>query len=129
METTLPLYEPDVLDVRCRSRSVFDVVGDKWTPLVVYALRHGGRRYNQLRRDVGGVSAKMLSQSLRRLERDGLVRREVYPSVPPEVEYSLTPLGLTLLAPLGALVRWAEGHYLEVEAHREQADRRPSEHE
>ncbi|BDP43813.1 HxlR family transcriptional regulator (plasmid) [Deinococcus aetherius] len=118
METTLPLYEPDVLNVNCRSRLAFDVVSDKWTPLVVYALRRGGRRYNQLRRDVGGVSAKMLSQSLRRLEADGLVERRVTPAVPPEVEYRLTPLGSTLLTPISVLVAWAEDHYLDVERHR-----------
>jgi DNA-binding HxlR family transcriptional regulator len=86
-----------VLDPGCASRRLFEAVSGKWSPLVVMTLKDGGKkRHGELRRELGGVSQKMLIQTLRQLETNGLVEREVYPVVPPKVEYSLTPLGLSL---------------------------------
>jgi DNA-binding HxlR family transcriptional regulator len=100
----------DLLNPGCASREVLERVGDKWTALVIRALADGTHRYGDLQRRVGGVSQKMLTQTLRALECDGLVARRVYPVVPPRVEYSLTPLGRTLIEPLDAICRWAERH-------------------
>lgn len=87
---------------------------DRWTTTVVKALAQGIHRYGALHREVGGISQKMLTQTLRSLERDGLVERTVYPVVPPMVEYALTPLGATLIEPLAAIARWAEQHFDEI---------------
>ncbi len=116
--------EPNVLSPHCPTRLVLDLIADKWTTLVIYLLAQGTRRYGELQREVGGISQKMLTQTLRQLEEDGLVRRVVYPEVPPRTEYSLTELGLTLREPLGALCQWAVAHYHEVEKARKAADRR-----
>jgi DNA-binding HxlR family transcriptional regulator len=104
----------DVLDPSCPSRQVLERVGEKWTALVIQVLADGTHRYSDLQRRVGGVSQKMLTQTLRGLERDGLIARRVYPVVPPRVEYSLTPLGRTLIEPLDAICRWAERHLPEM---------------
>jgi DNA-binding HxlR family transcriptional regulator len=116
--------EPNVLSPQCPTRLVLDLIADKWTTLVIYLLSKGTRRYGELQREVGGISQKMLTQTLRRLEEDGLVRRVVYPEVPPRTEYSLTELGLTLREPLGALCQWAVAHYHEVEKARRAQERR-----
>jgi DNA-binding HxlR family transcriptional regulator len=92
------------------SHLLLDLLKDKWTIPVVHALARGTRRFGELHREIGGVSQKMLTQCLRDLERHGLVDRKVYPVVPPKVEYSLTPLGLTLNEPLAGLCRWTERH-------------------
>jgi len=110
---------PNVLDPNCGSRRVLDLVADRWTVLVVYALGHETRRYGELQRVIGGISQKMLTQTLRRLERDGLVERTVYPVVPPRVEYNMTPLGHSLLDTLGSLCAWAEEHWAELAENRE----------
>lgn len=109
----------DVLSPHCASRKVLDLVADKWAVIVIYVLSRGTRRFGALQREVGGVSQKVLTQTLRGLERDGLVERKVYPVVPPRVEYSLSPLGETLVEPLSALCRWAEEHLWEVERARQ----------
>ena len=101
-----------------RSRCALELIADKWAVLIVYALSRGIMRHNQLHREIEGISQKMLTKTLRRLERDGLVRHEVYPVVPPRVEYSLTPLGETLMRILAELCAWAEEHIEEVEAAR-----------
>ena len=98
----------------CPSRQVLDRIADKWTALVIEALSGGTLRYSELQRRIGGVSQKMLTQTLRSLERDGLIQRKVYPVVPPMVEYSLTKLGSTLHEPLEAICRWAESHLPEL---------------
>jgi DNA-binding HxlR family transcriptional regulator len=103
---------------------VLDLIANRWTALVIYALAGGTQRYSALQRKIGGVSQKMLTQTLRKLERDGLVERRVYPVVPPKVEYSLTPLGRTLTGPLRAICRWAEGHLPELERARTLANSR-----
>lgn len=94
----------------CPTRMVLDRIADKWTVLVLGLLMEGPVRFNQLRRRIDGISQKMLSQTLKSLERDGLVHRHASPTVPVTVEYSMTPLGGTLAATLEGLRRWAETH-------------------
>ena len=106
----------DVLDENCSSRQAVELIGNKWTILVIFALAKGTKRYNEIHRMIVGVSQKMLTQTLRKLEDNGLVHREVYPVIPPKVEYSLTPLGKTLLDPIFAIKRWAETYIDEVAA-------------
>jgi len=114
---------PAIPTPNCATRKVLDLIADEWTVFVVYALADGTRRYSQLQREVHGISQKMLTQTLRNMERDGMVERKVYPVVPPMVEYSLTELGQTLIEPLSAIGRWAEEHLGEVEQARAQYDR------
>ena len=97
---------------------MLDIIADKWTVLIIGALSNGTRRFQQLRREVDGVTQKMLTQTLRALERDGLVGRRIYATVPPRVEYSLTRLGHTITGPLWAVREWAETHVEEIEASR-----------
>lgn len=102
---------------------MLDRIGDKWTVLVLGELaKHGACRFSELRKRLSGVSEKMLTQTLRAVERDGLVVRTVYPAVPVRVEYALTPLGQTLREPLKALTEWSVQHIAEVLAAREQYD-------
>ena len=115
---------PNVLSAQCPTRMVLDLIADKWTTLVIYLLSQGTKRYGELQREIGGISQKMLTQTLRKLEQDGLVRRTVFPEVPPRTEYALTELGATLKEPLGALCQWAMGHLAEVEKARQNAARR-----
>jgi DNA-binding HxlR family transcriptional regulator len=110
---------PNVLDKNCESRQALELISDKWTALIVYALVDGPRRHGDLRRTIDGISQKMLTQTLRRMEAEGLVDRDVLDRVPPHVEYSLTPLGRTLEQPLGAICEWAMGHLDELRAARE----------
>lgn len=104
----------DVYSAPCPSRAALDRIADKWTALIVGSLSTGTKRFSELRAAIEGISEKMLTQTLRSLERDGLVSRTVHPSVPPKVEYQLTELGLTLDAPLTAVRDWAERHINEV---------------
>jgi DNA-binding HxlR family transcriptional regulator len=101
-------HEFDVLDRHCAARRALDLIADKWTVLVLYALAPGPRRHMELRRAVDGITQKMLTQTLRKLEAGGIVHREAFAEVPPRVEYRLTELGLSLLEPLAALCAWAE---------------------
>ena len=101
-----------------RTREVLELITDKWVINVIYALSDGTKRYSQLEREVAVVSQKMLTQTLRRLERDGLIDRRVYPVVPPRVEYSLTPLGQSLVEPLTSLRDWALAHRDQVDSAR-----------
>jgi len=110
-----------VLKPQCPSRIVLDRIADKWTALIIHVLANGTQRYAALQREIGGISQKMLTQTLRSLERDGLVLRKVHPVVPPKVEYSLTRLGRTLIEPLHALCRWSEKHLAELQANRARA--------
>ena len=89
------------------TRQILDRIGDKWSLYIIATLNDGSRRFNELKREIEGISQRMLTLSLRGLERDGLVTRTVFPTIPPRVDYALTPLGATLLAVM-ALVRWAE---------------------
>ncbi len=113
----------DAFDPDCPSRIVLDRIGDKWTVLVISALDGGTLRFTELRERVGMVTPKVLTQTLRALERDGLVRRRVYAEVPPRVEYSLTRLGRSLREPIAAIQDWAETHVGAVLSSRERADR------
>lgn len=112
---------PSVMYAQCPSRLVLDRIADKWTALVIQVLARGTMRYAQLQREIGGISQKMLTQTLRSLERDGLVQRTVHPVVPPKVEYALTRLGRTLIEPLQALCKWSEKHLPELQANRARA--------
>jgi DNA-binding HxlR family transcriptional regulator len=112
----------NVLDPDCPSRLVLDRVAEKWTGLVVLALSDGTLRFGELRERIGGVAPKVLTQTLRNLERDGLVTRTVHAEVPPRVEYTLTPLGVSLREPLMAVQEWAEANVSRVLANRERAD-------
>jgi DNA-binding HxlR family transcriptional regulator len=114
----------DVLNAHCPSRQVLDRIANKWTALVIHALVDGRQRNSQLLRRIGGISQKMLTQTLRDLERDGFVERTVHPVVPPHVEYRLTPLGQSLTAPLEAICRWAERHLPKMLAARAHSDKR-----
>jgi DNA-binding HxlR family transcriptional regulator len=112
-----PAY--NVYAAGCPTRQALDRIADKWTALVVGLLAERPHRFGELRRAVDGISQKMLTQTLRSLERDGLVDRRAYPTVPVTVEYSLTPLGMTLTEPLAAIRAWAEEHIEAVLAARE----------
>ncbi len=96
-------YDPEI----CPVRHVLDGIGDKWTILVLTVLKSQSRRFSELKREIGDISQRMLTQTLRKLERDGLVLREVTPSIPPRVDYSLTELGTSLTAQLQPLAEWA----------------------
>jgi DNA-binding HxlR family transcriptional regulator len=106
----------------CPTRKVLDRVADKWAVLVLGLLVEGPIRFNQLRRAVEGISQKMLSQTLKSLERDGLVSRKAFATVPVTVEYAITPLGQTLATTLDALRVWAETHMEEVTANQQRYD-------
>jgi DNA-binding HxlR family transcriptional regulator len=114
---------PCVLTAGCPSRDILSRIGDKWTALIIHCLAGRTLRYNELQRTVAGISQKMLTQTLRALEEDGLITRKVYPVIPPMVEYSLTPLGRTLVIPLQAICYWAEHHLPRIEACRKERRR------
>lgn len=100
----------NVYNDTCPARLVLDHLGDKWALLVLVLLRAGPTRFNAIRRDIGGISQKVLSQVLKRLERDGMVTRTAFPTVPVTVEYALTDIGRTLEARVGPVLHWAEEH-------------------
>ncbi|WP_108249218.1 winged helix-turn-helix transcriptional regulator [Planctomonas deserti] len=110
----MPEPEWDPYNRDCPTRAMLDRIGDRWTVLVVGALASGPLRFGQLATRVDGVSQKMLTQTLRGLERDGLVTRTVFPQIPPRVEYELTETGRTLQEPLNALEEWASAHMADV---------------
>ena len=116
--------EYDAFLSACPSRQVLDQISNKWVTLVLSALSDGELRYSGLARRIAGVSQKMLTQTLRELERDGLVDRRVTPSVPVRVDYSLTPLGESLMTIVQQLKSWSEQHMPEVETARETYDDR-----
>lgn len=111
-------------DAECgATREILNRVGDKWSVLVVVLLGEGPQRFNHLRRTIAGISQRMLTATVRGLERDGLVKRTVRPTNPPQVEYSLTRLGRSLLEPVKVLAVWAQGHRAEVYRAREAFER------
>ncbi|WDD96530.1 helix-turn-helix transcriptional regulator [Burkholderia sp. FERM BP-3421] len=114
----------NVYAAECPTRLVLDRIADKWTVLILALLVHRPLRFNALLRQVEGLSQKVLSQTLKRLERDGLLSRTVHATVPVSVEYALTPLGATLARALGPLIAWAETHIDAVLAAREAYDER-----
>lgn len=112
-------------ETRCPLRELLSRLGDKWSILIIHALAHapGNRaRFSEIKREISGISQRMLTATLRSLERDGIVTREVFPVVPPRVEYALTPLGKDLLKPVHALVTWAETNWGQIEKARASFD-------
>lgn len=117
------LKRPDAFDAQCPTRRVLDRIGDKWAVLILICLDEGTLRFNELRRRIDAISQKMLSQTLRSLERDGLVHRQVFATVPVTVEYSLTNLGRTLAGTVHQLTLWAEANIGAVEEAQRRYDR------
>lgn len=117
------IFEPDcLLTPMCPVRDILDKVGDKWSFLsIVFLGRNGRMRFNELRHQISGISQRMLTVTLRSLERDGYVTRTVYAEVPPRVEYELTPLGISLLEQVLGLASWAKTHMSEIVASRTNA--------
>ncbi|GAA0895072.1 helix-turn-helix domain-containing protein [Pseudonocardia zijingensis] len=111
----MALGRGDVFDSRCPARGILDHITSKWAVLVLVGLRPAPLRYSALRRAIGGVSEKMLAQTLRTLEGDGFVRREVVPTAPPQVTYGLTDLGEEVTAHLAGLLNWIDTHIPDVE--------------
>jgi DNA-binding HxlR family transcriptional regulator len=109
------IAEKTVFDDTCAVPRVLEYIASKWAIMIIYALSQDTKRYSQLQQQLTGISPKMLIQNLRKLESCGLVLRVVYPVVPPQVEYSLTPLGETLVDPLAMLCEWAVDHIHELE--------------
>ncbi|WP_082584748.1 helix-turn-helix domain-containing protein [Caulobacter sp. Root655] len=112
----------DLSPAACPVRDVIDHLGDKWSTLLLIALADGPRRFGVLRRTVPDISQRMLTQTLRDLQRDGLIARQVFPTKPPSVEYSLSPMGTSLLEPLAVLVTWAERNHADIRAARTRYD-------
>ena len=108
--------------VHCPVRDVLDRIGDKWSMLMIMALAMRPHRFSELHRAVHDISKRMLTQTLRDLERDGLITRHVFPTKPPAVEYRLAPLGLSLLDPMAALVEWADRCHGDIHAARARFD-------
>jgi DNA-binding HxlR family transcriptional regulator len=117
------VFEFNAFMASCPTRQVMATIGDKWAGLLVNALADGPRRHSQLAARIAGASQKMLTQTLRTLERDGLVTRTVTPSVPVRVDYELTDLGRTLLPVLRAVKHWSEAHISEIQSARDEYDR------
>jgi len=116
--------EPGFAPASCRVRTILDRIGDKWAIYVVDRLGAGPRRFSELHRGIDGITARMLTVTLRGLERDGILTRTVHAAVPPRVDYALTPLGETLLDTIGQLVAWADAHIDEIEAAQDTYDTR-----
>ncbi len=106
----------------CPIRTVINQIGDKWSLLILAVLGWRPHRFGELRREISDISQRMLTQTLRDLQRDGLIARRVLPTVPPSVEYSLTDVGRSLLGPMSHLIGWAEQHHAEIKASRQRFD-------
>lgn len=106
----------------CPVRGVLDKISDKWSMLLVMTLASGPRRFNQLRREIPDISQKMLTQTLRDLQRDGMVARTVFDTKPPSVEYRLTPLGESIIVPFGHLIQWAGENHPQIDQARQSFD-------
>ena len=124
--THVPALQPYAHEgADCRAvASVLSRVGDKWSVLIIMLLIEGPRRFNELKRMVGGISQRMLTLTLRGLERDGLVTRTVFPTIPPRVDYELTELGRGLANPVKALGQWAFEHQPQIQGARDKFDKR-----
>ncbi|WP_010219338.1 winged helix-turn-helix transcriptional regulator [Sphingomonas sp. PAMC 26621] len=120
----MELTVPDPIHIECsRFSGVLGLIGDKWTVMIVLTLIERPRRFNDIKRTIGGISQQMLARTLRALERDGMVTRTVHPTVPPQVEYALTVLGGSLAGPIRALGDWAGAHIAEIEGSRSTFDK------
>lgn len=116
-----------VYDKNCPIRLVLDRIADKWTVLIVGTLMHDTKRFGELRKSIDGISQKMLTQTLRGMERDGLINRKIYPTIPPKVEYSLTTLGKSLIKILLDIQDWSESNANNILSSRKAYDTRLSE--
>ena len=114
-----------IFDTQCAGHQILEKIANKWTILIIYALTQDKKRYSDLKQQIVGISSKMLVQNLRNLERTGLVKRDVYPVVPPRVDYSLTSLGESLAEPLAVLGEWAYQHISDVNDSIKQYDNSP----
>ncbi|MGL5835889.1 MAG: winged helix-turn-helix transcriptional regulator [Waterburya sp.] len=113
----VPKLEPKlILDRDCPVLQVINIVGDKWTLPVLYVLKQEKKRYSEIQKEIPGISKKMLTQTLRRLEYDQILKRKIYPVVPPKTEYTLTVFGNELIKPLEVLANWAWEHEAELKA-------------
>ncbi|MGE0238605.1 MAG: winged helix-turn-helix transcriptional regulator [Parvibaculaceae bacterium] len=119
----MPPSAGDAMLAKCPVRDVLDRIGDKWSVLILKNLEDGPRRFGALKRMIGDISQRMLTQTLRDLQRDGLILRTVYPTVPPSVDYRLTRLGLSLMDPLEQLVHWSDRNHAKVRKARVAFDR------
>src|SRR5436853_216694 len=119
-----PAASDDELPSACQAREVLGRIGDKWSLYVISRLGEDTRRFTDLKRSVVGISQRMLTVTLRGLERDGIVTRTVYPVMPPRVDYALTPMGRTLLDTVRELIVWADDHALDIDAARARYDQR-----
>jgi DNA-binding HxlR family transcriptional regulator len=128
IETTLRRTRLQELAAACPVRGVLDRIGDKWSVLILLNLAEAPRRFGELWRRIEDISQRMLTQTLRDLQRDGLVDRRVFPTTPPSVEYRLTALGSSLLRPLAGLVAWAEAHHAQIKDARRAFEAAGSEH-
>lgn len=122
IETAFGVYNDE-----CPTRQALDRIADKWSVLIIGMLEDKPKRFSDLQRAIGGISQKMLTQTLRTLERDGLIKRTVYAQVPPRVDYELTPLGRTLIEPIRAIRVWAESHIKQVIAAQQTYDQQAAE--
>jgi DNA-binding HxlR family transcriptional regulator len=119
----MELTTPQPLHIECRRfNSVLSSIGDKWTVMIVLTLTERPRRFNEIKRVIGGISQQMLARTLRALERDGMLTRTVHPTVPPQVEYALTDLGQSLADPIRQLGTWAGAHIDRIEDNRSTFD-------
>lgn len=107
------------------TREILNRIGDKWSLYIIASLANGSRRFNELRRGIDGISQRMLTLTLRGLERDGLITRTMYPTIPPRVDYELTELGRTLLGPVMALVNWANDNQFAIAKAHQRFDEAP----
>lgn len=119
--------KPDPLAQNCPSRDMLDLIGDRWSLLIMLVVGQGTHRNGELKRRVGGISQKMLTQTLRQMERDGLVERTVHPVIPPRVDYRLTDLGLSLGEAFCGVWTWAEANLERIETARARFDARKAE--
>jgi DNA-binding HxlR family transcriptional regulator len=119
----MELTTPEPIHVECKRFSgILGLIGDKWTVMIVMTLTERPRRFNDIKRTIGGISQQMLARTLRALERDGMVTRTVHPTVPPQVEYALTALGRSLADPIRELGSWAGANITEIEGNRSAFD-------
>lgn len=114
---------PNVYASDCPTRQVLDLIADKWSTLIIHLLKAEPQRFAAIQRQIGGISQKMLTQTLRGLERNGLVKRTVFAQVPPRVEYELTSLGQTLGELITPIIHWSEGNIREIEIAQKRYDR------
>ena len=114
----------DIYNKNCPTRQVLNRIADKWTVLVVGSLAQDTKRFSELKKEITGISQKMLTQTLRGMQRDGLITRKVYPTVPPKVEYTLTELGMSLISMISDIRDWAEGNIETVSQAQQSYDQR-----